>query len=253
MNTSVTPISNTLFRQAVTVAFAAINKSYWGFWLFLCLAPLALIYLISVSISNSNVQTAAIFLYSMFGLLGFCALGSNMNEMAGKMRQVLVPSFPSNFWYSALVLLSIYICATSVLFFSFGNEELFTAIATAMIAAAGGLFMTNGLVWLRSILVVGGAILIGMLIDYYFENVRNDVFLLLYGNVSYLVNSLLIALSLFFLVRWRAALTNKDVPVLLVRLRPVIAWFHQFIDIRDPRQTKNVKTGYLFKPGFMGE
>ncbi|NKB32128.1 MAG: hypothetical protein GKR91_03425 [Pseudomonadales bacterium] len=251
MNTTTVSAENSLFTQCLTVAITAINKTYWGFWIFLCSVLITLVFLISADDPNGGEVAAYIFLYSMFGLLGFCAIGANMVEMSKKMRQPLSPDYPKNFWCSALVLLAAYAFFTFVFFAQFGVALLFHALVFSSFTATTGLFITNGMSWLRSTSIFGGLVLLLLLIDAYFDNVSDEVFIAFYSNIFLWVNLLMVVATVLFSQRWRAALTNRETSVFMLQFQHLAGGILKYIDIRNPQQSKNVKTGYVLNPGFM--
>ena len=234
-------------RSMLSIVRAALTKSWWGFGLVFLTLPLVIRLLTS---NGQELQVAAlIFIYSGLGHIAFCLFGSNMTDMAVKMGQQLTPEYPTNFIWAGVFLLAMYLLVTMVLFSRFDMLMLVSAIATALFTASIGLFITNGIIGLRLLLTTSALIGVLLIIDYLFDNISNDAFLYVYGQVYFWVNFLLILLSGIALYRWQLYF-NRQAP----GQTRAVHWLNvvrSFIDVRNPKQVKGVKTGYLLAPGFL--
>ena len=234
-------------RSMLSIVRAALTKSWWGFAMVVLTLPLVIRIL---TFNGQEIQVAAlIFIYSGLGHIAFCLFGSNMTDMAVKMGQQLTPEYPANFISAGVLLLAMYLLGTIALFSRFELIMLVSAVATALFAASIGLFITNGITGLRLLLTTAALIGVLLIIDYLFNNISNSAFLYVYGQVYFWVNFLLVLLSGIALYRWQLVF-NSQAHVQTRSLR----WLNvvrSYLDVRNAKQVKGVRTGYLMAPGFL--
>lgn len=171
--------------------------------------------------------------------------------MSQKMGQKLSPHYPLNFIGAGFIVIGIFVASTALFFIRFGFEVTAAAVITSALAAVIGLYCTNGNSWSRGLIVFGSVLVVGNLIDHFFENIRSDAFEVVYHQARYWINALFLLLAVTAFYRWQLRFNSSMTanPV----MHPWLDRLTNVIDLRANSRTGTGKTGYLMTPKFIAE